>query len=217
MAALDQHRARPRLAERARHRANRRRGRAVDATERLRLGKIGRDDSREREQAAEQRALAGRVEQPRAGARNKHRVDHRRGQIEPGDRVRDHLDDFRRAERAGLERVGAALGDSVSICARDHRGLDRRHAIDGRAVLRDHRGDRRVAVNAERGEGFEVGLDSRAAARIAAGDRKHDAFFSALLHAATSWQRISRAAQSQDNDALAAGLLAPAAMRMVLK
>ena len=58
---------------------------------------------------------------------------------------------------------------------RDH-DIGRRewNARDASRVLRGERRDRAGAVDAERGEGLQIGLNARAAARIRAGDGQRD-------------------------------------------
>ena len=79
------------------------------------------------------------------------------------------------AEHADLDRGDVEiLENRVDLRARRssrRSGVDR---ADAERVLRGHRRDRARAVDAERGEGLEIGLDPRAAAGIRAGDRQRD-------------------------------------------
>ena len=76
------------------------------------------------------------------------------------------LDDRRGGEHAGFHRVGADVLDHAVDLERDDifRHLGDRE--DRSRVLGGDRGEHRGAVDAERGEGFEIGLDAGAGAGI---------------------------------------------------
>jgi len=64
-----------------------------------------------------------------------------------------------------------------------HFGRARFDAQDALGILRRETGDGACAVNAERGEGFQIRLDARAAAAVGAGDGQGDGKLFAIRHA----------------------------------
>ena len=175
VAALDQHRARAAIAQApglrqhlvlvARHRlVEQRRG----------FRQIGRDDQRARNEHALEHVDRFRIEQPVAGGRDHHRVEHhvlRLPAVEPGCHRLDHR---RLREHADLHRPHVEIGEHRIDLRRDE---IRRHVVDAGdalGVLRGQRGDDAGAIDAERGEGLQVGLDAGAAAGIRAGNGDGD-------------------------------------------
>jgi hypothetical protein len=69
------------------------------------------------------------------------------------------------------------LGDQLCLC-----GLNAGHAA---RILRGEAGNRTRAVNAERGERLQIGLNARAAAAVGAGDGQRDGERGTLCHAET--------------------------------
>ena len=63
--------------------------------------------------------------------------------------------------------IGQVAGDRFDL-RRHEIGRQRRDRLDASRALHGHRGDRAGAVDAERGERLQVGLDAGAAARVAA-------------------------------------------------
>ena len=91
--------------------------------------------------------------------------------IEPGG---DRLDDRRVGQHADLHRADIEIGKHrVHLCGDEIRRhiVNAEHAL---GVLRGERGDDAGAIDAERREGFQIGLDAGAAARIRAGDGERD-------------------------------------------
>ena len=73
-----------------------------------------------------------------------------------------------------LTAATAKSSRTAAICAATISGGSGWTAAHAQRVLRRDRGDGAGSVDAERGEGLEVGLDARAAAGIGAGDRQRD-------------------------------------------
>ena len=84
----------------------------------------------------------------------------------------DGVDDGGVRQHAGLDGVGADVGEHGVDLRGDELGRHGEPAGDFARVLRGDGGDGGCAVDAERGEGLEVGLDAGAAAGVAAGDRE---------------------------------------------
>ena len=80
------------------------------------------------------------------------------------------LHGFHGVQHADFGGVRADVADDgINLRGEDGRG----RGVDGRdaaGVLRRQRRERAHAVAAQRGEGFEIGLDARAAAAVRAGD-----------------------------------------------
>ena len=77
------------------------------------------------------------------------------------------LQDVQHAHFGGVR--ADVADDGINLRGEDGRG----RGVDGRdaaGVLRRQRRERAHAVAAQRGEGFEIGLDARAAAAVRAGD-----------------------------------------------
>ena len=150
---------------------------------RLALGSISVSDAaataRERNAAASSRlgvmrstsGSSSRSAVQESGARQRvarrgrhHRiVDDERSCFAPPQAVRDRSDDVRGCKHADLHRADVEIVEHRFDLRRDHlrrRGQERAHA---KGVLRGQRGDRRRAVDADRGKSLEVGLDAGAA------------------------------------------------------
>ena len=99
------------------------------------------------------------------------------------------------AQHADLHRADVEIGKHRVDLRGDEVG---RHLVDGGnafGVLRRQRGDHRSAIDAERGEGFEVGLDAGAAARVRARDGEGDG--STHCHACNIFIRFRYASRMQ--------------------
>ncbi len=178
VAALDQHRLRRRARAAARACAcisrfvARRCGASSSAAASGRFGVTTSARGSSRSRSAVDRV--GR-EQPVAGGRDHHRIEHdpalRASASSPSATasmtagVRQHAD---------LDRADIEIGEHRVDLRRDE---IRRHVVDAGdalGVLRGQRRDHRRAIDAERGEGLQVGLDAGAAAGIRAGDGDGD-------------------------------------------
>ena len=84
--------------------------------------------------------------------------------------LRHGFDDRGIAEHADLHRADSEVGEHRIHLRRTKAGGTSRTALTPLGVLRGERGDHRGAVDAERREGLQVGLDAGAAAGIRAGD-----------------------------------------------
>ena len=105
-----------------------------------------------------------------AARRDHHRVEDHQRQIQLLDRRGNRFDDGRRREHADLGRVDADVAGDRFDLRGDEIGRQRRERRDAERVLSGDGGDGARAVDAERGEGLEIGLNAGASARIAAGD-----------------------------------------------
>ena len=89
-------------------------------------------------------------------------------------KVDDDPNDPGRKQHAGLGRARRKLRkDSFDLLSHDER-FARLKAANLFRVLRGDTGDGAGAVNAESGKSFEIGLDSRAAPAVGAGDGQSD-------------------------------------------
>ncbi len=146
----------------------------VRPEETRRLGQVRGDDDGARDQDPLQARDRLLIEQNRAGRGDHHRIEHHEDAGEALQSLGDGLDDRRRRQHADLDRADLKVGRN-GLHLRDHE--TRRHdmhALDAQRVLGSERGDRGRAVNAERGEGLEVGLDAGPAPRIGARDGECD-------------------------------------------
>src|SRR5258707_8348746 len=131
---------------------------------------------------------------------------------------RNRFDDRALGYHSDLDRADGEIGEN-----RIHlRGDEvRRHVVDGSyvfGVLRGERSDNRGAVDAERRERFQIGLDAGAAARIRAGDgqrnRRHPAprCTSASSTTPRSCRAAARGSSLSESAEITATPSAPAAM-----
>ena len=141
------------------------------ADEQPRLDLVRRHHGCEGEEPRDQRCDGVLLQQPRARARDHHRVDHERHRM-LGEEVRDRLDHRRREEHPRLGRVNAdVVEDRLELGAHELR-RQLVHGDHADRVLRGQRDDRARAEAAGGGEGLQVGLDPRASARVGARDRQ---------------------------------------------
>ncbi len=132
------------------------------AEQHLRFHPVWRDDRRERQQQTAH-AVDGRLRQQLVAALgDHHRIDDDEGQGSVGGAVGDHLDDGRRGQHPGLDRVNRDVGrHGVDLCDDElRRARDGRQDADG--VLRGEGGNGAEAVDAVRRKRLEIGLDSGA-------------------------------------------------------
>ena len=191
MPALDQHRAR---AEREQFLALLPHLGFVFGDRRLQQGggfrQIRGDDQRLRHQHIAQDLDRFGREQPVAGRRDHHRIEHDLALVVTFEPRRHRFDHRRLRQHADLDRADIEIGKHRI----DLRGDEvRRHVVDrgdALGILRGQRRDHRGAIDAERGEGFQIGLDAGAAAGIRARDGDRDR----RGHAAP---RFSRAASTR--------------------
>ena len=69
---------------------------------------------------------------------------------------------------------GGMSSSTAASCSSTSCGRHHLHARDAHGVLHGEQRDHRFAIDAELMEGLEVGLNARAAARVASGDREGD-------------------------------------------
>jgi len=142
--------------------------------ERSGFSEIWCDDRGAGDEAFDNAALRVAVQQPIAGRRDHHGVEHVVWQTVSPEGVGHGGDDLDRAEHAAFHRERREIvGDGVDLA--DHelgrKRLPRQHA---ERVLSRHRGDDARAEDPELVERLQVGLDAGAASRIRAGDGQGD-------------------------------------------
>lgn len=115
-----------------------------------------------------------RLQQRIAAGRNHDRIDDERNMSELLEHVGNRLDDLRRVKHARFDRSDREMRETkLDLFAHVFRvdAIDPRHFA---GHFRDHASDRGEAENAERAEGFEIGLQPCAGAAIGARDCKGD-------------------------------------------
>ena len=132
----------------------------------------------------------------RAAGRDHHRIEHDRQSgllgLQPLEPRGDLLGREGAADHPDLDRVDADIVDHRVDLRQHHLGRNRMDRGHAERVLRGDRGDRGHRVAAEHGDGLDVGLNPRAAARIRAGDdqdaggRRHRSAFDPLRGAKLS-------------------------------
>ena len=141
------------------------------AAQYFRLGDVRRDRRARAASSSTRSALdAVLVEQALAARRHHHRIENHRGSSSSSIAAATAST---MAAVASMPIFVASMRMSraiASICAVTRSADNAATAVTPRRVLGGDRGDRAGAVHAERGEGFQIGLDARAAARIAARD-----------------------------------------------
>ena len=137
----------------------------------LRLWRIRRDEAGARDQFRPDGADGALIDETIPGGGHHHGIDDARGKRRL--RVKgfgDRLDELRRAEHAGLDRVGADIGEGDLDLAKYSVERDRPDTVDAFCVLHGDRSDGGHRMTAEHGDGLDVRLDAGAAAGIGAGD-----------------------------------------------
>jgi hypothetical protein len=81
------------------------------------------------------------------------------------------------AQHAGLDRVGADIGQHALHLLADDRHGHHMDAVNAQRVLRGDCGDRGGGIGAHRGHGFDVGLDAGAGGGIGSGNDKNPGDF----------------------------------------
>jgi len=148
------------------------------ASEDFRLVQVRRDERGERQEFFLEEFFRRRLQQPRAAGGNHHRVNDQArmedGGWEMAEKFCDDGNVLRREQHAGLHcRRRQFLEDGFDLLAQ-HFGRTRLDGEHAPGILRGEAGDGARAVNAERGEGFQISLDARAAAAVGAGDGQGD-------------------------------------------
>ena len=105
-----------------------------------------------------------------ARSRNHHRIDDQIFQPILTKFIGYNVNDRRVGEHAGLERVCADVTDYRIDLRRDELRIEGENLSHSNRVLRRDGGDRRCSVNAQRREGFEIGLNPCAGAGGGTGD-----------------------------------------------
>lgn len=90
-------------------------------------------------------------------------------------------------QHAGLDRVRAEFGKHGFELLSHERGRGRLNGAHAAWILRRETGDHRGAVDSQRRERVEVGLDARAAAAVRTGDGQGDGQTRTRFHAARVW------------------------------
>ena len=141
------------------------------------LIEIGGDHRGAGKQLAHQRLHRRFFDQHGATGGDHDRIEHYVLQRVPIDRLGNRTHNLGRMQHADLDGVGAdVLDDGIDLVAQHLR----RHAVDGphaAGVLRGECGNGGHAVAAQRGNGFQVGLDPGATAAVRTGDGKDAGVF----------------------------------------
>ena len=140
----------------------------------LGLGQVRRRDSSERQQSRAEGGHRLLVEEPGATLGDHHRVDHQQRDPQLLDRTGDDLDDLGAGQHAGLGGVRAEVRDDGVDLRPDQRDGQRQDLSDAEGVLGGDGRDRRGAVDSQRGEGLEVGLDAGSTPGVGARDGQRD-------------------------------------------
>ncbi len=142
--------------------------------EHRRLAPVGSDDERMRDEQFDIGPLGVRVEQALPGRRHHDRIHDEVGQPALGGQIGDDGHVGGGGQHAGLDRGDReVVEDRLDLQTQERRvGRDDPSYLDG--VLGGERGDRRAAVDAERRERPQVGLDAGAAPRVGSRDREGD-------------------------------------------
>lgn len=140
------------------------------AGEQFGLGRIGRDQTGQRQQASAQCVQCGVFEQTRTAGGHHHRVEHHEWRAVLFEQVGHAVDDLGVGQHAELDRLDLEIGKAgidlgAQECQRRHM-----HGGDTTGVLRGQCGNGGQAVHAMRGEGLQVGLDAGTTAGIRTGD-----------------------------------------------
>jgi len=171
MPALDEHGLRPEAVEALRRRPHLLHGVHREAREFARLEEVRRHQRRPGEQPGPERVPEVLRLQRGADGGDHHRVDDE-GEVLGIETLRDGPDDLAGVEHPRLRRAHVeVLEDRVELAA-DSGGGQRVDAADAARVLCGGAGEDGAAVDADGGEGLQVGLDAGAAAGVAAGDRE---------------------------------------------
>ena len=135
---------------------------------------VRRDERSQRQQVAGERADGARLQQNCAAGGDHHRVHDERRARAVAEGFHHGANDGGGKQHAGLDRGGGKLGADGGDLLADNGWPRRLDAGDARGVLRGEASDGAGAVDAESGEGFQVGLNARAAAAVGAGDGEGD-------------------------------------------
>ena len=129
-----------------------------------------------------QRGLGRALQQAMPALGHHHRIDDQRHATrELLRRGNDGADHFGAVQHAGLDRVGADVGQHHLDLLGDEGGIDGYHSMHAHRVLRGERGNRGGGKTTHRRHCLDVGLDAGATARIGTGDDQDAAFHAALF------------------------------------
>src|SRR5579883_333187 len=127
--------------------------------------------------------------------------------------VSHRADDAGIDQHPGLDAIGADVVEHGVDLPADKARLDAHDAEDAARVLRGERGDRRGRIPAQRRHRLDIGLDTRAAARIGSSDDEHPSPHSAARPSAPP-AAITASAMSSMIAATSASSSPSAMMRM---
>ena len=134
------------------------------------FAEVGGEQVGERHEFGEQ-GLGGVFEgEAVAGGGDEDGVEHGEGCGVAAQGGGDGADGFGVGQHADFDGVDADVGEDGFALGADDVAGDGVHGLHALGVLRGYGGDDARAVCAERAEGFEVGLDARAAAGVGTGD-----------------------------------------------
>ncbi len=174
MAAFHQHRAGPQAEEDLAGSPQVVRAFDGHAGQGLGLGRVGRQQGCASDEQALDRRHGVVREEPRAALRDHNRIDHRR-QAGGVQELGDELHDFRVAEHAGLDHVGADVIEDGARLGGDDVGRQRIGGADAQGVLHGDGGDGARRIAAQGGDSLDVRLHPGPATGIGSGDDQDSA------------------------------------------
>ena len=183
MSAFHQHRAGAEGEDRIGGAAHLAAGLDGEAGETRGLRKVGRDDRRQRQDPGAERSDGVFREQHVAVLGDEHRIDDEVRDPRFGHGRSDRLHDRRVREHPGLRRLHADVRRDRADLVGDRSGRDRLEALHAHRVLDGDGRDGGHPEDPEGREGLEIGLDARAPAGVAPGDRERPCSGARIGHA----------------------------------
>jgi hypothetical protein len=170
MPALDQRGAAIRLTNYPRGRAKVFRRPDFFPGQNFRLGQVWRHQCGQRQQFPPQRSERVALHEPPSARGDHHRIHHQRNALAPPEKPRHLPHNGRRIEQSGLGRRGPPIGKDRLDLGQNHFGRASFQARNRSGILRRQAGDRAGSMHFQRGKSNQIGLNSRAAAAVRAGD-----------------------------------------------
>ena len=168
-----------------------------------RLGVIRSASGRSR---VRRRATASGSQQAVAALGDHHRVEDDVGRPPRGETLGHGRDDLDAAEHPELDRIDPQVAEHGVHLLPHECGIDGVDRLHPQRVLGGQRGDDRGAVDAECGEGLEIGLDAGAATAVGAGDGQRDGDAAPRLPRAALAACLPRTSAARDRGVPGRGL-----------
>ena len=148
-------------------------GSDVQTRQIFRLGDVGRDHRRQRNQGIADEMDSFLSEQSVSALGNHYWINHQVSDPVAPDCCGHRFHDLAGRQHAGFDRVGSDIGDNGVDLRGDDVSRNLMNRADPHGVLRGNRREGRGAKDTESGKGFEVRLDARSSTRVGAGDGHH--------------------------------------------